>query len=72
MAEYTRKVARQNTRRRLETIKKSLLVCIRHWEDQDQHIVNLIEDMLNDINELGEEMDASVEEAEELEKEELW
>jgi len=40
MAAWTKKVARQNTRRRLGTVRKSLGECMRHWEDLDQSVIN--------------------------------
>jgi cobalamin biosynthesis protein CobD/CbiB len=61
MAAYTKKVARQHTRRRLATIRKSLSECSRNWEDFDQSVVNEIETVIEATNDIEKEMDESIE-----------
>lgn len=61
MPEWTKKVARQHTRRRLTTVQKSLEECLRHWEDLDQSVVNEIEEAIGVLSDIEDEMTSSIE-----------
>jgi hypothetical protein len=65
MATYTKKMARQRTRQRLQSIRKSLGQCAYNWDDLDQVVVNEIEEAQKLCDDIEEAMDESVNEEEE-------
>jgi len=62
MPEFTRARARALCRRRLMTMKRSIIAMAGHWDDLDMGIVRDLEDLALDIDLLLEAMDESVEE----------
>lgn len=66
MANWTKKRARQGSRRRLDRIEGSLLELAYNWGDLDQYVVDLVDAVVNQLNEIRESMDESVQEEEEI------
>lgn len=60
MSEITPRVARQHCRRRVETIRKSVIKMIDWWADQDQSVVDELEAAYRLMEDIENVMDDAV------------
>ncbi|MDZ7831662.1 MAG: hypothetical protein U5L07_07905 [Desulfobacterales bacterium] len=64
MSEWTKKRARQGSRRRLDKIEKSFEELAYNWGDLDQYVIDKVDEIITAIDDLRGIMDESVKEGE--------
>ncbi|MFA5719391.1 MAG: hypothetical protein WC952_16915 [Desulfobulbaceae bacterium] len=60
MMEWTKKRARQYTRLRIETARKSLIAAAGYWGDLDYSVIDAIDQAVAALDEIGQAMDDAV------------